>query len=397
MPPSTRKSAVPALILSIAITFIAGCNRAQSFVDAMNAAANRPPAPVIVSTARAGDVPLYLDEIGRTTAREMVAIRAQASGQITAIHFQDGADLHKGDLLFTIDPRPYQAALDQAKATLAQAEASLQLAKDDWARYQSLDARSVSRADYDAKKNAVAVDQALVEAGNAAIETATVNLEYCTIHSPIDGRAGQRLIDLGNVVTANGAPVLLTIQRLDPIYADFTVAENDLAQVRQYLAAGTLKILVRTPEDMQDDKTGLQGDLTFLDNAVQDGTGTVKLRGTLPNPDHKLWPGQFVHVRLILKVIKNAVLVPQAAIELAQTGSYVYVVTADNTADQRDVTLGQQHGQEVVIEKGLIAGDRVVVQGQMLVAPKGKVTVLPPAQPPGATAAAQGAAPSSAS
>jgi multidrug efflux system membrane fusion protein len=384
-------------VAALALVLGAGCGRAP-------AAANQAGPPVQIAVATSGDVPLYIDEIGRTTAREMVAIRPQVSGQITGIHFKDGADLHKGDLLFKIDPRPYQASLDQAKASWASAKASLQLANDDWARYQSLDPRSISRSDYDAKKNAVAVDEALVEAGSASIETAAVNLDYCTIRSPIDGLAGQRLVDMGNVVTANSDTVLLTIQRMDPIYADFTVNENDLTQVRNYLAKGTLKVEVRSPTDPDHPR---DGDLTFLDNAVQDGTGTVKLRGTMGNADRKFWPGQFVNVRLVLQVLKNAVLVPASAIQLAQTGSYVYVVKDDGTAEPRPVEVGQRQGEEVVIAKGVSEGEKVVTMGQMLVIPGKAVTIVPtpetaaaPESAPGAGAAptttTAGAAPSTA-
>jgi multidrug efflux system membrane fusion protein len=377
-----------ATMAALSAVLVLGCRRQ----------ADQAPTPpsVEIAAARSDDVPLYIDEIGRTTAREMVAIRPQASGQITGIHFKDGADLHKGDLLFTIDPRPYQAALDQAKATLAQAKASLQLANSDWVRYQSLDPRSISRADYDAKKNAVAVDEALLEAGAASIETAAVNLEYCTIRSPIDGLAGQHLVDLGNVVTADSNTVLLTIQRMDPIYADFTVNENDLTQVRHYLALGTLKVEVRSPSDQDHPR---DGDLTFLDNAVQDGTGTVKLRGTVGNADRKFWPGQFVNVRLVLQVIKNAVLVPASAIQLAQAGSYVYVVHDDNTAEARPVQVGQRQADRVVIDKGVAAGEKIVTAGQMLVFPGRPVTVVPSAPAgatPGAAPAAAAAAPTTA-
>jgi membrane fusion protein, multidrug efflux system len=351
---------------------LVGCNRSNA-----SAGAQGPQGPpVVVAAARGVDVPLYIDEIGRTTAREVVSIQPQATGRITSLSFSDGADLHKGDPLFTIDPRPYQAALDQAKGVLAQNQAQLQLARDDWKRYQSLDARSVSQSDYDAKKNAVAMDEAMVEQSQAAIETAKVNLDYCKISSPIDGRAGQRLVDLGNVVSANNGTSLLMIQRLDPIYADFTITENDLAQVRSYMAKGTLKVQVWSPADAKDRR---EGELTFLDNAVQDGTGTIKLRATLPNADRTFWPGQFVNVRLVLQTLKDAVIVPQTAVQIGASGSYVYAVSDKNLAEMRPVKLVQHQGNDdVVVESGVSAGDRVVTAGHMFVIPGGPVTVLPP-------------------
>ena len=332
----------------------------------------RPPAPVSVATAVAQDVPVYLDEIGKCVAREMVSIQPQVSGRITEIHFTDGADLKTGDSLFTIDPRPYQAQLNAAAATLVQAKAALELTKISFARVETLlGTKAVSQQDYDTKKSAVDVADGLVKQSEAAVETARLNLEYCSIRSPIDGRAGQRLVDIGNIVAAN-AGSLLTIQRLDPIYADFTVTENDLSEVQRNMAQGTLKTEVRLPDEP--DKP-LTGDLTFLDNAVQDATGTVKLRATIPNSDHRLWPGRFVKVRLVLSTLPNAVLVPASAPQTSAQGTFLYVVRADLTAELRPVKLGQRQGNLVVVEDGLKAGERVVLTGQLAVTPGGKVRV----------------------
>lgn len=337
------------------------------------------PAPLVNATeVTVKDVPLYLDEIGTCTAREVVSIRAQATGRITEIHFTDGADLKKGDPLFTIDPRPYQAALDQAKASLAQSEASLSLARLDFERAkQLLPAKAISKEDYDTRKNAVDVGEAQVKASQAAIETAQVNLDYCFIYSPIDGRASLGLVDIGNVVTASSggatSNVLLVIQRLDPIYADFTITERDLSSVRARMAEGTLKTLVRLPDESQD--AAREGDLTFLDNAVQNATGTVKLRATLSNADHHLWPGQFVNVRLVLSTLKDAVLVPVSATQISQQGPYVYVVEPNSTAELRLVKLGQKQGELVVVSEGVKAGEKVITAGQMMVMPGGKVQI----------------------
>ena len=338
----------------------------------------RPPAPVTVATAVAEDVPIYIDAVGKVAAREVVSIQPQVSGRIVKIHFADGADVKIGELLFTIDPRPYQAQLNQAEANLAEAEAALNLAKTNFARVEAVsDPRAVSRQDYDAKKSAVQAAEAQVGQNRAAVETARLNLEYCTIRSPINGRAGQRQVDSGNVVSPNNGS-LLVIQRLDPIYADFTITEKDLSNVQRNMASRTLKAEVRLPDD---DRPPRQGNLTFLDNSVQEGTGTVKLRATLANGDRRFWPGRFANIRLILATQQQAVLVPADAPQMSAKGPFVYVVKQDSSAELRPVTPGQRQGDLIVINQGLKAGERVVVQGQLGVTPGGKVAIAKPAAP----------------
>src|SRR5579864_3921034 len=240
-------------------------------------AAQAMPAPLVtVVEATAKDVPQYLDEIGRNTAFESVTVTPQVGGRIVERQFQDGENLRKGQLLFVIDPRPYKAQVDAAQATLAQAKAALDLAKIQFARDEEvIGARAISKQDYDTKKNAVDVDQAQVEAAQAALETAKLNLEYCYIHSPIDGRAGARLVDVGNVVQAN-ATSLLSIQRLDPIYANFTITESDLPEVQKQMSMGLLKAAVRLPSEPEGEARN--GRVEFLDNSVANGSGTVNLR-----------------------------------------------------------------------------------------------------------------------
>jgi multidrug efflux system membrane fusion protein len=336
----------------------------------------RPPAPVSVGQAVARDVPIYLDAIGKIAAREVVSVQPQVSGRITQIHFVDGADLKVGQMLFTIDPRPYRAQLNAAEANLAQGKAALDLAKINFARVASVtDPRAVSRQDYDAKKNAVAVAEAQLKQNQAAVENAQLNLDYCTIRSPINGRAGQRLVDVGNVVNANNS-ALLVIQRIDPVYADFTIPENDLTAVQQNMARGTLTTEVRLSDDSEEPR---QGKLTFLDNSVQEGTGTVKLRATIENKDRRFWPGRFAQVRLVLSTRKNAVLIPAEAPQMSAKGPFVYVVKPDSTAELRPVTIGQKQGDLVVVDKGLQAGERVVTNGQLGVTPGAKVRIVQPA------------------
>lgn len=337
-------------------------------------AATPMPAPLVtVANATAQDVPKYLDEIGRNAAFEAVTVTPQVGGRIVERHFRDGDNLTKGQLLFVIDPRPYQAQVDSAKAALAQAKAALDLAKIQFARDQSvIGTKAISQQDYDTKKNAVDVDQALVESAQAALETAQLNLEYCYIHSPIDGRAGARLVDVGNVVQANSTS-LLSIQRVNPIYAIFTVTEADLPAVQKEMSGGELRALARLPSDPAN--AARTGHVEFLDNAVQNGSGTINLRATLSNSDHHFWPGQFVNVKLVLATEKDAVLVPYQAAQISQQGLFVYVVRPDSTAELRPVKLGQRQGDQIVVTHGLAANERVVVAGQMLVRPGGKVRI----------------------
>jgi membrane fusion protein, multidrug efflux system len=360
------------LLAVSAVSFVAGCSKESQ------PAIERPPAPVTTAAATAQDVPLYIDAVGKIVAREVVTIQPQVSGRIVKIHFTDGADVKIGDLLFTIDPRPYQAQLNQAEANLAQAEAALSLAKVNFARVETVsDPRAVSRQDYDAKKNAVEAAEAQLKLNRAAVESARLNLEYCTIRSPINGRAGQRNVDAGNVVSANSGS-LLVIQRLDPIYADFTVTENDLSAVQRNMSNRALKVEVRLPDDSSEPR---EGKLTFLDNSVQEGSGTVKLRATLANGDRRFWPGRFSKVRLVLETRKAAVLVPAEAPQLSAKGSFVYVIKSDSSAELRPVKVGQRQGDSVVIEEGMRAGERVVVNGQLGVTPGGKVRILQPSDP----------------
>jgi membrane fusion protein, multidrug efflux system len=348
----------------------------------------QPPArPVLVAKVVTKDVPLYLDEIGTCAAYETVQVQAQVSGQITARHFQDGADVKQGDLLFTIDPRPYEAALEQTQGQLGQAKSKLVLDQITLKRQQELRTRNViSPQDLDTAQATVKGDEAVVKTAEGAVAAAQVNLDYCSIRSPINGRAGLRLVDVGNIVTGGngggGGAVLLTIQGLDPIYTDFTVSETDLPLVRRYLGGSNVKVETRSADGARPPRTG---DLYFIDTAVQPGAGTVKARAVTPNPDHALWPSEFVRVRFILDKLKDASLVPSQAVQISQSGPFVFVVKPDNTADLRKVKPGQrQDGDTQVIEDGLKAGETVVVTGQLALAPGIKVDPKPynPSEPP---------------
>jgi len=420
-----------------------GCNKPGA--GAAGAPAGGFAAPVTTVSATSADVPIYLDEIGKAVASQSVTVLPQVSGPIIARHFRDGDDLQKDAPLFDIDPRPFQDQLDQARGQLAKDTA--QRISADWNVKQDQAAMETKAISEQQLHNDIGTrDQAVgaILVDEAQIETAKLNLEYCHIKSPIDGRAGVRLVDVGNVVTAAGqAPgsSLLSIQTLDPIYADFTITESELLKVQQYMAHGELRAEVQLPQDavvLRGPRPATQpvpapgaeyspetqhpavvglptpaqvmaapptmpttqpadieipriGKLTFLDNAVQDGTGTVKLRATLPNADHHFWPGQFVNVRLILEVEKNAVMIPGSAAQISQKGPYVYVVQPDSTAKLVPIVLGQRQGDLVVVESGLHAGDQIVMTGQLMVMDKAKVMVTnkPAGGPPTAAKSAE--------
>ena len=322
--------------------------------------AQAPVRPVTVSKVVTKDVPLYLDEIGTCAAYETVLVQAQVSGQIITRDFQDGADVKKGDSLFTIDPRPFQAVLDQDKAQAALDQVNLK-------RQEDLRARKViSQQDYD---TAVANAQK----SQAAVEAAQVNVDFCYLKSPINGRVGLRNVDVGNLVGPSTTP-LVTILGLDPIYTDFTVAENDLPLVRKYLGGPNVKVQTYLPDGSIAPRTG---DLYFIDNAVQPGSGTVKARGVTPNPDRALWPSEFVRVRFILDTLKNATLVPSQAVQVSQSGPFVFVVKPDNTVDLRPVKPGQRQEGDLTVIEGVKPSETVVVTGQLALSPGAKVDPQP--------------------
>ena len=335
-----------------------------------------PPARTVsVSKVITKDVPLYLDEIGNCTAAETVQLQAQVSGQIVAREFEDGADVKKGDVLFRIDDRPYAAALASAQADSALAHSTLQRATD--LRTKQV----VAGQDYDtAKANAMKAD--------AAVAAAQVNFDNCTIRSPIDGRAGIRNVDVGNLVSPSSPPLVM-VQRLDPIYTDFTIAEPDIPLVREHLNGAELTVLTAAAAEKVPPRPGK---LTFLDTTVQPGAGTVRARATTENNDHALWSAQFVNVRVILDTLKDAMLVPSSAVQVGQNGPYVFIVKSDSTLDLRQVRPGQkQDGDLTVLKEGVKPGESVVTRGQLQLAPGMKVAIQEDQQPPPRSAAADAA------
>ena len=338
------------------------------------APASPPTRSVTAAKADVRDVPLYIDEIGSTTAVESVNVQAQVAGQIQQVHFEDGAEVAKGDLLLTIDPRPYQAALDKAAATLAQTTAKLEFQRAQMARMEELRRKNVATTqDFDQARATLSEYEAIVRGDQANLDNAKLNLEYCSVRAPISGRLGKRLVDAGNVVAYPGGPILVSIQKQDPLYVDFTIAEDKLPAVRAYQKNGTLRVEAWFATEPQKRRTG---EFAFLDNAVQLGNGTVRLRARIPNEDRLFWPGQFVNVRLILDTVKSAVVIPNQALQTGQIGTFVFVVTDDMKAAIRPIRPGQRHSNEIVIEDGVKGGEIVVLTGQLLLSPGAPVKIV---------------------
>lgn len=347
-----------------------------------------PTVPVTAGVAEAQDVPVYIQGLGTVQAFNTVNVRSRVDGQITQVFFNEGQDVKSGDPLFQIDPRPFQAALDQAKATKAKDEATLQGAELDLQRYSKLlPSGFQTRQQYDQQKATVGQFQGAVEADQAQIDTAQLNLDYATVRSPIDGRTGQRLVDIGNFVQATQNMNLVTVTQLKPIYVSFTLPQTELDPVRQADANGDLAVEAYG----QDNKTLLsQGKLTLIDNQVDIATGTFHLRATFDNNDLRLWPGEFINARLVLSTKKNAVTVPAETVMQGPQGAYVYVIKPDDTADRRAITVAMTQEGRTVIDKGLSAGEHVVVEGQYRVTQGGKLQIR---SGPGSNNVAEGSTP----
>ncbi|HEY3841502.1 MAG TPA: efflux RND transporter periplasmic adaptor subunit [Bryobacteraceae bacterium] len=355
--------------------------------------------PVVVGMVSTRNVPMEIQVIGNVEAYSTINVVAQVSGQLIEAGFKEGDYVKKNDLLFKIDPRPYEAAIQQAeanierdKAMLAQAEANLsrdmaqeKYAKSNAGRYKELVTEGIVSKDQseqiesnaDAIGQAVAADRAAIQsaranigASNAALETAKVNLSYTTITSPIDGRTGNLTVKQGNVVTAN-VTNLISINEVEPIYVTFAIPENHLPEVKAVMGQGQQLEVFATPQG--DDSVKAEGRLTFIDNNVDTTTGTIKLKGTFNNKDRKLWPGEFVRVTLRLATQANAMVVPNQAVQTGQNGPFVYVVKDDQTVEPRPVVTGARVDQDLVVNKGLAVGEMIVLEGQLRLAPGMKV------------------------
>jgi multidrug efflux system membrane fusion protein len=333
----------------------------------------KPPVPVTAATAVQKTVPVQLSAIGNVEAYSTVSVKSQIGGVLTRVHFREGQDVNTGDLLFTIDPRPYEAALRQAEANLAKDNAQLANARKEVQRYAELVKKGyVAQEQYDQISTNAASFEAIVNADMAVVENARLQVKYCYIYSPLSGRTGNLMANEGNLIKANADTAIVVINQVQPIYVTFSVPEQSLSEIKRYMSEAKLRVeAILSKEDEKPE----QGVLTFIDNAVDLTTGTIKLKGTFANKGKRLWPGQFVNAVLTLTSQPDAIVVPSQAIQSGQEGQYVFVIKDDLTVENRSVTAGRTLNSETVIEKGLQAGEKIVTDGQLRLVPGAKIQV----------------------
>jgi len=352
--------------LLLLAVFSSGCSNEKS---------NKPvsaPIPITVSTATQKTVPVELRAIGNVQAYSTVTVKSKVGGELIRVHFTEGQDVKKGDLLFTIDPRPYEAALKQAEANLQRDLAKAKSALEDARRYESLIQRQVvSPQQYEKVRSDSDALEAAVLADRAAVENAKIQLGYCSIHSPIDGRSGSLMVKQGNIIKADDIN-LIVINQIFPINVAFSIPEQSLQKIKKYMALGEIQVDALIPTN---DERPEKGTITFVDNAVDTSTGTIRLKGTFANRERKLWPGQFVNVVLTLTREPNTIVVPSQAIQIGQQGQYVFVVRQDLTVESRPVVAGRSVNSETVVQKGLLVDEKVVTDGQLRLYPGAKVEI----------------------
>jgi len=368
-----KKGRAISLGLVLVAAALAAWQLSRRSTDAAGSAVSDPLVPIVAGTAEARDMPVYLRGIGTVQAYNAVAVHTRVDGQIVQVRFSEGQEVKAGDPLFQIDPRPFQAALDQAQAAKERDQAQLQGAQLDLERYAGLLPKGFqSRQSYDDQKAQVGALQGAIKVDQAQIESAKLNLAYADIRSPIAGRTSALLVDLGNYVQASQNTSLVTITQLKPIYVSFTLPQASLDTIRQYQAKAPLDVIAYG----SDDKTKLaEGKLTLIDNHVDTATGTIHLKATYDNSDERLWPGEFVAARLVLWVRKNAVTVPSETVMQSNNGAYVYVIKPDNSVERRDVEVASVQDGLAVITKGVSSGERVVVDGQYRLTNGAKVKI----------------------
>jgi multidrug efflux system membrane fusion protein len=338
-----------------------------------------PAVPVTTAVVVSKTVPVRLYAIGNVEPYTTVAVKARVDGQLVSVHFKEGDEVRKGSVLFEIDPRPFAASLKQAQANLLKDKALLDRASQQEKRYKDLLGKNFISPDaYEQVRTNAETAAATVSADEAAIENSKLSLEYCTIRSPVTGYAGRIQIQQGNLVKANDTNPMVTINQVVPIYTSFSVPEQNIADVRRYQADGELKVAASFANSVH---PPVAGRLSFVDNAADATTGTIKLKAEFPNTDKALWPGQFVNVVLTLHEQKDAIVTPSAAVQSGPTGEYVFVVKPDSTVELRNIKIARAEGEDTVVASGLQAGDQVVIIGQLRLAPGTKVNVGKAAQP----------------
>jgi len=367
---------------ALVFAFSVGCSSKSAEGDPAQAmkAMMMMPVPVTLGQSSTQTVPVLIQVIGNGEAYNTVNVKAQVDGLLQQANFRQGDDVQQGQVLFVIDSRPFQAAVDQAEANLARDQASLKNAQDQYERNAQLFKQGIISTDQEETfRTAAAADEAVVKADQAAIENAKIQLGYCTIRSPISGRTGSLAIQVGNLVKNNDA-ALVTINQISPLYVDFSVPEQYLSQIKRHAAEGSMKVEAVVPDDPAHPEWG---QLSFINNTVDTTTGTVLMKGTFPNPAKRLWPGQFVNVTLTLDSLANAVVVPSQAVQTGQQGKYVFVVKQDKSVEIRPVVAGVTYGGDTVIDKGVAPGETVVTDGQLRLFPGAHVQAAAAGQPGG--------------
>ncbi len=361
---------LPGLSLLILLGLFSGCS-ADNRDDNGNAEEQpkKRAVPVLIGHVEKKTVPVELRAIGTVEPFATVDIKSQIAGILQSIHFKEGDEVRKGDLLFTIDPRPFTAMLNQAQGALARDRAELENARKELERYtQAAKKGYVSTEQADQAETKVATLAATIKADEAAVENARLQLEFCSILAPIDGRTGQIPVAEGNLIKASADTAMVTINQVSPIKVSFSVPGRHFGELKKYRSAGTLKVLIAEPAGAE-----VEGEFSFLDNSVDSTTGTLLLKAETANRDRSLWPGQFVDVRLILTSRPNVAVVPSQAIQIGQTGAHVFVVKEDQTVESRAIVTGMIVGDETVVESGLNPGEKVVTDGQLQVSDGAKV------------------------
>ncbi len=382
-PPPRRRAAVVTLalvLLALGVFFgVRSLRQKQAEnTQAARAGSNDRAIPVGVAPVQRRDMPVYLTGLGSVQAFNTVTVRTRVDGQLVSVNFREGQEVHKGDLLAVIDPRPFQDALNQAEATLSRDQSNLRNTQLDLERYQALyKAGVIAQQQYNTQQSTVGQMQGAVRADQAAVNNAKLNLAYAHITAPITGRIGLRLVDPGNMVHASDQNGLLVIAQLEPIAVMFTLPEDNLQAVLQRIRTGTLEVDAYT----RDNRTRVaKGKLLTIDNQIDPSTGTFKLKSVFDNRDRALWPNQFVNARILLNTIQGALLVPAAAIQHGAQGDFVYVVKPDNVVDARAVHVALTEGISSAVDRGVQAGEQVVTDGQDKLQPGSKVQPQRPAR-----------------